>query len=390
MKKSNIKKRIYQIVGITIYICIIFLVGKMTRVFLKEFKYEMGEFNIATLGCFIGAYVVCVLVHELVHLISFLLTGFSAVAAEICGILLLFLHRKIKVKINFRRIMSGGWILPLMKKNIISLQQYKHYKRGFSFALIMGPVVSCVMMVFSLLINIKLKNSDIWYRQFFFLLFFFSAGFVISSVLKKGNSRGDVYSFFLLQKREILFLVQICENIDTEKEKNIFKISDYLVGELEKELQFQAKKNSNLLEDDIIVSAINIILMRYIICGDIIDSSTKELFEHCINTLETDKIRFMEEECKILFIHLIYYLKYEDDNRWETLVPYTINIFDDDGVNQYYKAQINQICYLENNLEFLNERENIKTSSFWEIEHLLNIQQQDERNLLEVFCESIN
>ena len=133
----------------------------MTRVFLKEFKYEMGEFNIATLGCFIGAYVVCVLVHELVHLISFLLTGFSVVAAEICGILLLFLHRKIKVKINFRRIMSGGWILPLMKKNIISLQQYKHYKRGFSFALIMGPVVSCVMMVFSLLINIKLKNSDI-------------------------------------------------------------------------------------------------------------------------------------------------------------------------------------------------------------------------------------
>ena len=63
MKKSNIKKRIYQIVGITIYICIILLVGKMTRSFLQEFKYEMGEFNIATLGSFIGAYVVCVLVH---------------------------------------------------------------------------------------------------------------------------------------------------------------------------------------------------------------------------------------------------------------------------------------------------------------------------------------
>jgi len=38
MKKSNIKKRIYQIVGITIYICIILLVGKMTRSFLKERK----------------------------------------------------------------------------------------------------------------------------------------------------------------------------------------------------------------------------------------------------------------------------------------------------------------------------------------------------------------
>ena len=175
-----------------------------------------------------------------------------------------------------------------------------------------------------------------------------------------------------------------------EKEKNIYKISNCLVKGLEKELQFQAKKNSNILEDAIIVSAINIILMRYIICGDIIDSSTKELFEYCINTLETDKIRFMEEECKILFIHLIYYLKYEDDHRWETLIPYAINIFDDDGVNQYYKAQIKQICYLENNLEFLNERENIKTSSFCEIEHLLNIQQQDERNLLKIFCESIN
>lgn len=390
MKKSNIKKRIYQIVGITIYICIILLVGKMTRSFLQEFKYEMGEFNIATLGSFIGAYVVCVLVHELAHLVSFLLMRFPIVAAEICGILLLFSHRKIKVKINFSRIMLGGWILPVVKKNIVSLKQYKHYKRGFSFALIMGPVVSCVLMVFSLLINIKLKNDDIWYRQFFFLLFFFSAGFVISSVLKKGNSCGDIYSFFLIQKRKIFFLVQMCENIDMEKEKNIYKISNYLIKELEKELQFQAKKNSNILEDAIMVSAINIILMRYIICGDIIDSSTKELFEYCINTLETDKIRFMEEECKILFIHLIYYLKYEDDHRWETLIPYAINIFDDDGVNQYYKAQIKQICYLENNLEFLNERENIKTSSFWEIEHLLNIQQQDERNLLKIFCESIN
>ena len=126
--------------------------------------------------------------------------GFPVVAAEICGILLLFSHRKIKVKINFSRIMLGGWILPVVKKNIVSLKQYKHYKRGFSFALIMGPVVSCVLMVFSLLINIKLKNDDIWYRQFFFLLFFFSAGFVISSVLKKGNSRGDIYSFFLIQK----------------------------------------------------------------------------------------------------------------------------------------------------------------------------------------------
>ena len=32
MKKSNIKKRIYQIVGITIYICIILLVGKMMHI----------------------------------------------------------------------------------------------------------------------------------------------------------------------------------------------------------------------------------------------------------------------------------------------------------------------------------------------------------------------
>ena len=125
--------------------------------------------------------------------------------------------------------------------------------------------------------------------------------------------------------------------------------------------------------------------MRYLIYQEKIEEEIEEIISFYIDIPEKIAIDEKAEEIKILLIHLIYYLKYNNDEKWKKLVVLCEDLFDDKEVNRYYALQIRQFCFQENNSVFLLDNSNIKTSSSWRIEQMLGVKQLEEKYLYQIF-----
>ncbi|NBJ01103.1 M50 family peptidase [Lachnospiraceae bacterium] len=376
------KKRINLCLAILLYIILAaslaYAVKKLSISFLRK---EM--FDILTIISFMLAYIFSILIHELSHFCAFWCSGIKVRILAMFGIVMIFNEKSIKISIYPKMCLKGGWVLP-RTYTMEASEDYEKYKKNFCFSLIIAPIVSLAMM-FILIIVAGLIPVGKTYKEFMFFYSFFAIVLNITSLFRLDNMWGDYYAFYKYKMDDFSFLYHVCRNYAIMRSNNDIPLGIYMVKKVKSALIENSADIREKYIDERIAYAINLAIMRYFIYQEKIEEEIEEIISFYIDIPEKIAIDEKAEEIKILLIHLIYYLKYNNDEKWKKLVVLCEDLFDDKEVNRYYALQIRQFCFQENNSEFLLDNSNIKTSSSWRIEQMLGVKQLEEKYLYQIF-----
>lgn len=376
------RKRINQCLGVLTYFMLAaILISVMKKVSLSFFG--KGRFSTASVISFALAYIFSVLVHELSHFCAFWYLGIKVRMIALFGIVIIFNEKCIKVSIYPRMCLGGGWVLPRMSF-IGSSEDYNKYKKNFCFSLAIAPIISLLMMFVLILVNAFIPMGRM-FKEFVFFFSVFAIVLNITSLFGTDNMWGDYYAFYKYKKDDFSFLYHVCRNHVIMSTSSDLPISTYMAERIKSELVSNVTDIEECFSDERIAYMVDFAIKRYLIFQEEMGKEIERLVSFYIDISEKIAVKDGPEELKILFIHLIYYLKYNHDERWRKLVSLSENLFDDKGISRYYGMQIRQFCFREDHSEFLLDEMNIKTSSFWEIEHILGAPQLEERNLYQIF-----
>ncbi len=319
------------------------------------------------------SYCLAMLIHEFAHYICFLKLKIRA--CSVLGITVIKSDNKTKININPRNFFRGGWVLPQIPYEIDSEETYLYYKHRYCISVIMGPIVSMLFIVVLLGIKIIFRFGSIIDG----LIFFYSMHAIGINLAAVGYE-GDYYKYYVYRSRDKKFFYDFCRdyNIMQYKKQNL---TAWLNKRLRKEIENDLTIRKGFLLSSSVAYAVDIIILRFLIyqepLGDIVERYLFYLIQN-IQEIDFDKVC---EEQKIMLIHMLYYLKYIDDEKWKKIVNICESLFDDAHVGVYYKKQIRAFCYQENYSDFWLCDKNIKTSSNWEIEQLLDTPQYTENCL---------
>ncbi|MDD2979369.1 MAG: hypothetical protein PHN80_05295 [Hespellia sp.] len=143
--------------------------------------------------------------------------------------------------------------------------------------------------------------------------------------------------------------------------------------------------HDDLIYNEKVACIVDQAIIQYIIRERELEIYVKTFIDFLIENIELLVAKDAAEDEKILLMHLIYYLKYVDNNKWETLIPYTEDLFEDNEVNKYYQIQIKQFCFKKDYSDFLLNKNNIRRSPYWEIEKMLDVSYNVEIELYNAF-----
>lgn len=322
---------------------------------------------------FILAYILSITIHELGHFFSFIKNGINMRALFIIIFMFIKKEGKWKACINLNNVTALGGIAIPEVTPVKNEQEFKKLQRGYSKAIIAGPItsiISCLLLLLVILPILFLTDTYLNSLLFVFIVSYTAVTILITlaSFIKNEVAVGDFPAYTLSKNDDFFIAMQLyqyvlfsSEPIRNRKE-NIY-LKKLLLDILEQKLK---NKDTHVYT----INMIDVFLVEHLACK----SQLPEVVKDYINFLLRNSSKLLNknrsEIIRIFIFHTIRLLHQEESTKIDALNLYSkiMNSLEKiTPVDTYYIKQTEHVLGITDNSQFLKDKNNIKTSSAYEL-----------------------
>ncbi|MGL5313639.1 MAG: hypothetical protein ACRC92_10365, partial [Peptostreptococcaceae bacterium] len=283
---------------------------------------------------------------------------------------------------------AGGIAIPdidIIENN----EGFNNFRRSFAKALIAAPIGSIIFniaflfitIVTKLLLHNKMLNG--YMLVILINLSIITLMITLSSLMKNEIAIGDYQAYFLTKKNTNFVLINLYQYIIFSTKYTKLESRSYLIDNLDK--YFKDCTLTRII-DLYLISSVDNILYDYLTGKiDILPEGAKDYINFSIENYSLICKSLKQKEVPSIFLHhIVLYLALNKETRHYATEFYS-NISRIIKINtpilKYYDLRTNHLLGLQNNVDYLSDRTNIKTSSLYELLSLFEGYYDDEHYL---------
>lgn len=338
---------------------------------------------------FIVIYYGSVMIHELTHFVTFVAYG-TEMRLLIMGPFI-FIKKNNKWKFNFKftRVFALGGIAMPNLGVIDNDEKFEKLRKAFARVLIAAPlsnIILNIIVIIAATIGYKYATTEVWKNYILFIAVsttFVSLFINLTSLIKNDLVIGDYRAYYeVLKKRDFAFVcfyqyLMISDKYEEEHKKYLIEnVSIYLEAQLN-------NKSFNTYAIGILDNIINDYLLGKLEeLPNVVKEYIDFAFANCEDLL---KAYTNPEHPLILLHHIVLYYSIEDCSKLKAVELYnkiTSLIKHKTKVLGYYNLRSRHVLRFEDNLKFLSQKKNIRTSSLFELFSMFDWYYSDEMKML--------
>ena len=338
---------------------------------------------------FIVIYYGSVIIHECTHFATFVAYETEMRLLVMGPFIFIKKNNKWKFKFKFTGAFAFGGIAMPNLDVIDNNEKFERFRKAFAKVLIAAPLSNIIMNIIVIIvaaIGYKYATTEFSKNYIFFVAIsttFVSLFISLSSLIKNDLVIGDYRAYYeVLKKKEFAYVcfyqyLMISDKYEAkDKSYLIENVSLYIEVELNKRSYntYVIGTVDNILNDYLLgkIAELPNVVKEYI---DFASANCEELLNAYINT----------EHPLILLHHIVQYYNTEEATKLRAVELYnkiTLIVKHKTKVLKYYNLRSRHILGFEDNIKFLSDKKNIRTSSLFELFRMFDWYYNDEMKAL--------
>lgn len=386
---KNHKYILYLIIG---FLCIFFsyILGYIISYILNfsvYFSAYKSNINITHFYIILVlTYYIAITIHELIHFIVFKINKINMRGLIIGPFIFIKMNNKWKFNFKITKIFFAGGIAIPDIDIIENIKDLNKFRNSFAKALIAAPVGNILFNILFILITIITKVStqneilNSYMLTILILLSIITLAITISCLIKNEFIIGDYQAYFEIKKDFNFALIQAYQYIMFSTKYITYDSRKYLMDKLN---DYHELSTINHIVNSNIISSVDNILYDYLTGKiDILPKGTIDYINFSIANYKLIYDTLKQKEVPSIFLHhIVLYLALNKETKHNATEFYSyistiIKI--NTPVIKYYDMRTNHLLGLQNNIDYLSNRVNIKTSSLYELLSLFEGYYEDE------------
>ena len=358
----------------------------------KKILNKPSGYGVLLVITFMVIYYGSVIIHELTHFITFVAYGIKMRLLVVGPFIFIKRNNKWKFILKFTGVFALGGIAMPNLDVIDNDEKFERYRNIFAKVLIAAPlsnVVLNIIVIIASVISYRFTQSELWKSYILFIAVittFISLFLNLSSLIKNDLVVGDYRAYHeVLKDRDFSFVCFYQYLIISDKYKE--KDKKYLTENISRYIE-AALRNESF--NTYVISTVDNILNDYLLekIEELPEAAKQYIDFASENCEELLKAYPNPEHPLILLHHIVLYYTMEESAEERAVELYnkvTSVIKHNTKVLKYYDLRSKHVLGLEDNLKFISERKNIRTSSLYELFNLFDWYYSDEMKMLERF-----